>query len=86
MSFDYSTDPIIKFKTFTSAKHLKLASTASIYAKQRSVMMKNIKDNNSTLTAKRYGLKLNTSAFKVKTASGEVLEIAGITDSLFIEI
>ena len=58
MSIDYSPDPDIKYKNFTSAKHLKLASTAYRYAKQRSVMMKHIKDlrdlveksnNNSTL-------------------------------------
>jgi len=58
MSVDYSPDPNIKYKTFTSAKHLQLASTAYRYAKQRSVMMKHIKDlrdlveksnNNSTL-------------------------------------
>ena len=44
MSVDYSPDPNIKYKTFTSAKHMQLASTAYRYAKQRSVMMKHIND------------------------------------------
>jgi len=40
----------------------------------------------SRKSVNKYGIKLNPSNLKVKTASGEIVEITGVTDSLLVDI
>lgn len=76
MEVDYSPDPNIRYKTYTNMKHMQLASTAYRYAKQKSVMVKYIRDLKELIG------ESNEKTLMLITASYDQ-EIAKLTDAGF---